>query len=692
MNTPLNIHAPVLENNRILHGKYRVLKIIKQHEQRNVYSGVYVKGYFGVKTCIIKEGIPHVWIDASGRDMTDRLKWQAEVQRSLKSIAPVPEIIDLFDEEGKVYMVMEKAKGIPLLTLINGIYRGCSWKQIPLKQRRILIDHLLSILQVVESLHTNGYVHRDLTPANFLIDKKGKLTLLDLELMYHPGISVLPFSGGTAGYTSPEQEKNQSPSISDDIYGLGGLMILFFTNMSPLKFYRKQPEKLVDNLYFFTGERRISELIAACCHPQSDLRPSLKEIITSVRNLKENIASDTQNPDTINEGPLDPHTIYDLAIGSVKGLAIDETQLPRYLREEELYQGLQSSIGSVFMVNSFAERARIPGIDQTMFQEFIRYFDLDVLPAPDTLEPGLLKGSAGLGIIVQHMLRSGYLPQLPAYHTYVQRCLDKPAGGLDFANGISGMGWALLQIPELVENPYFREKCYSIHNEILLRQLSNGSWPVYDSRQKSRVNLDLINGVAGILMYLVTYQSIYPGRETKNALQKGLDYLIRRNRDPWGLKRSVNGSLLTGVSGMTWVLLEAYRQEPLLKYKEAAEKLLYKLPAYPMWPKFGLGDGLCGFAWVYLEAAEILGEKRWWDRADHIVRVMWNTTKPTVEGGYFWNVGGKEGDEGLNLLNGNSGIVCFLLKYYDLMKSGRIIKNIAIDSLVDNRPVESEKP
>ncbi len=62
---------------------------------------------------------------------------------------------------------------------------------------------------------------------------------------------------------SPEQQAALPPTIQDDIYGLGALMVGFFTGFSPIKFNTEDPTELPNNLTFFIGERTVAEMIVS---------------------------------------------------------------------------------------------------------------------------------------------------------------------------------------------------------------------------------------------------------------------------------------------------------------------------------------------------------------------------------------------------------------------------------------------
>ena len=55
-----------------------------------------------------------------------------------------------------------------------GTYRRC-WRL------RVWL-YFVETVMAIDALHQQGYIHRDLTPENFLIDAQGHVKLIDFEL------------------------------------------------------------------------------------------------------------------------------------------------------------------------------------------------------------------------------------------------------------------------------------------------------------------------------------------------------------------------------------------------------------------------------------------------------------------------------------------------------------------------------
>ena len=65
------------------------------------------------------------------------------------------------------------------------------------------------ILDAIGYAHKKGFVHRDVKPSNIMIDKKGRIKVLDFGIAKmqeeEKGLTKTGMQIGTASYMSPEQ-------------------------------------------------------------------------------------------------------------------------------------------------------------------------------------------------------------------------------------------------------------------------------------------------------------------------------------------------------------------------------------------------------------------------------------------------------------------------------------------------------
>jgi len=138
---------------------------------------------------------------------------EAQAAAGLKHPSVVT-IHDVGQQSGWYYFVMEYLEGQPLSHVLRE--RG------PLPA-----DEALSILsQLADALdyaHTQGLVHRDVKPANVMVDQRGHITLMDFGLVRAAQGMRLTATGTTIGtpqYMSPEQVAGESVGPAADLYSL----------------------------------------------------------------------------------------------------------------------------------------------------------------------------------------------------------------------------------------------------------------------------------------------------------------------------------------------------------------------------------------------------------------------------------------------------------------------------------------
>jgi serine/threonine-protein kinase len=135
-------------------------------------------------------------------------------------------IDDDIDDDGSTFLVMELLEGITLAHLWE-----MSARQLPLMQVGAIVDAMLDVL---EAVHAEGIVHRDVKPENVFLTADS-LKLLDLGIARLLEESMrLTASGqmmGTPEFAAPEQAAGKPREVDarSDIYAVGATAFTLLT-------------------------------------------------------------------------------------------------------------------------------------------------------------------------------------------------------------------------------------------------------------------------------------------------------------------------------------------------------------------------------------------------------------------------------------------------------------------------------
>lgn len=261
--------AHLLRKLKITIPGYKLQSVIGRGGQAIVFQAVQQSTGQTVAIKLLREGR---LADATARE---RLNREVAVLATLDH----PNIVGIIDRgltpDGYDYLVMNFIVGQSLKAYLeeNSIAKSTEdpaiWNTDPAAVLRLFCK----ICAAVGFAHQRGIVHRDLCPANILVDNHGQPRILDFGLARATNGSLradndrrLSVTGqflGKLAYASPEQARGQTQEINPatDVYALGVILYEILTGEYPYRVVGSIAEVL--NNIIYSAPTPPSELISA---------------------------------------------------------------------------------------------------------------------------------------------------------------------------------------------------------------------------------------------------------------------------------------------------------------------------------------------------------------------------------------------------------------------------------------------
>ena len=154
-----------------------------------------------------------------------------------------------FDREAKVAQRVDHPHVVPVIEtgeqdgipyLVQVFITGGSLEDRIKREGKLALDETVQICTAVASgldaLHGEGLIHRDVKPANILLDEQGTPYIADFGLAKDRDASILTKAGqalGSMDYMAPEQIRGEEVSAQSDVYALGCVMFECLSGKPP---------------------------------------------------------------------------------------------------------------------------------------------------------------------------------------------------------------------------------------------------------------------------------------------------------------------------------------------------------------------------------------------------------------------------------------------------------------------------
>lgn len=204
-------------------GRYTLLERLAVGGMAEVFRAKISSSHGFEKILVIKRILPHLAADATFVSMfIDEAKLTAQLTHP-----KIVQILDFGDVGGQYFIALEYVDGADAL----GLLRACAQKKLHVP-RHLAVFMINEVLEALDYAHnardmegkTMHIVHRDISPSNIFLSKRGDVKLGDFGIAHAQRRESKTQAGtlkGKYGYMSPEQVVGQPVDGRSDLFAVG---------------------------------------------------------------------------------------------------------------------------------------------------------------------------------------------------------------------------------------------------------------------------------------------------------------------------------------------------------------------------------------------------------------------------------------------------------------------------------------
>ncbi|CAD5943552.1 serine/threonine-protein kinase [Planktothrix agardhii] len=267
-----------------LRGRFRMIKLLGQ--------GGFGRTYLAEdrdkldEKCVVKQFVPMIQGTAGLQKALELFEREARQLQQLGHHPQIPALWAYFSENNQLYLIQQYIEGE---TLDKILQKQGVWTEPQVKEL------LISLLPVLEFIHQQKVIHRDLKPDNIMRRGNGEYVLIDFGVAKDLSATVIHTQVGTRvgsdGYASREQMQGEQAYPASDLYSLGVICFYLLTKILPLELW-------LDEGYSWTKNWQK--------YVKQDLSPELNEVLDQL--LKKDIGDRYSSADQVLQNLQIPST------------------------------------------------------------------------------------------------------------------------------------------------------------------------------------------------------------------------------------------------------------------------------------------------------------------------------------------------------------------------------------------------
>lgn len=258
----------------ILEGKYRVQRLLGEGGMSRVYL---VEDLAGTRKWALKLTKNTADIQSTQQDQYNKFLKEVAILTTLKHPS-LPVIEDYFPYGSQYCIVEEYIEGESLDEHVKH----------NLPSEADVLGWAITVCDVLQLLHKNDIIFRDLKPGNLILTKTGTIKMIDFGIAryYKHGKAVDTELLGTPGYAAPETYGRAQSDARSDIYSLGATMHHLLSGVDPQDkpFHFEQLSKLRTGISV-AANSMIMRMLETKPHDRYTTVTEVRRQIESVRSV-----------------------------------------------------------------------------------------------------------------------------------------------------------------------------------------------------------------------------------------------------------------------------------------------------------------------------------------------------------------------------------------------------------------------
>ena len=214
----------------LLRGRFRMIKLLGQGGFGRTYLAEDIDKLN--EKCVVKQFVPMMQGTAGLQKALELFEREARQLQQLGHHPQIPALSAYFSENNQLYLIQQYIEGE---TLDQILQKQGVWTEPQVKEL------LISLLPVLEFIHQQKVIHRDLKPDNIMRRRNGEYVLIDFGVAKDLSATVIYTQVGTRvgshGYASREQMQGGEAYATSDLYSLGVTCFYLLTKISPLELW-----------------------------------------------------------------------------------------------------------------------------------------------------------------------------------------------------------------------------------------------------------------------------------------------------------------------------------------------------------------------------------------------------------------------------------------------------------------------